>query len=118
MGLGDLMYKLGIRYGSEEGQEFAAQVMEFVRFHCMQMSIDLAAERQPFLAYAGSIYDADQLGGMRWTPPRPLAPYRRNWGRPALNWEKVTEGIRPPWDPQCRADDRSAHRHHRHRQRL
>ncbi len=94
MGLGDLMYKLGIRYGSEEGQEFAAQVMEFVRFHCMQMSVDLAAERQPFLAYAGSIYDADQLGGMQWKPPRPLAPHRRNWGRPALNWEQVTEGIR------------------------
>ena len=94
MGLGDLMYKMGIRYGSEEGQEFAAQVMEFVRFHCMQMSIDLAAERQPFLAYAGSIYDADQLGGMRWKPPRPLAPHRRNWGRPALNWDKVIEGIR------------------------
>ncbi len=94
MGLGDLMYKLGIRYGSEDGQEFAAQVMEFVRFHCMQMSIDLAAERQPFLAYAGSIYDDDQLGGMRWQPPRPLVPYRRNWGRPALNWDKVVEGIR------------------------
>ena len=94
MGLGDLMYKMGIRYGSEEGQEFVAQVMEFVRFHCMQMSIDLAAERQPFLAYAGSVYDDDRLGGMQWKPPRPLAPYRRNWGRPALNWEKVTEGIR------------------------
>ena len=32
MGLGDLMYQLGIRYGSEEGQEFAAQIMEFVRY--------------------------------------------------------------------------------------
>ena len=94
MGLGDLMYKLGIRYGSEEGQEFAGQVMEFVRFHCMQMSIDLAAERQPFLAFAGSIYDDEPLGGMQWKPPPPLSPYRRNWARPALNWEKITEGIR------------------------
>ena len=94
MGLGDLMYKLGICYGSEEGQEFAGQVMEFVRFHCMQMSIDLAAERQPFLAFAGSIYDDEQLGGMQWQPPSPLSPYRRNWARPALNWEKITEGIR------------------------
>ena len=94
MGLGDLMYKLGICYGSEEGQEFAGQVMEFVRFHCMQMSIDLAAERQPFLAFAGSIYDDEALGGMQWQPPSPLSPYRRNWARPALNWEKITEGIR------------------------
>ena len=94
MGLGDLMYKLGVCYGSEEGQEFAGQVMEFVRFHCMQMSIDLAAERQPFLAFAGSIYDDEPLGGMQWKPPTPLSPYRRNWARPALNWEKITEGIR------------------------
>ena len=38
MGLGDMMYLLGIRYGSEEGQEFAAQIMEFVRYHCMEKS--------------------------------------------------------------------------------
>ena len=45
MGLGDMMYLLGIRYGSEEGQEFAAQIMEFVRYHCMEKSIELAEER-------------------------------------------------------------------------
>ena len=42
MGLADLMYHTGIRYGSEEGQEFAAQVIEFVRYHSMLTSIDLA----------------------------------------------------------------------------
>ncbi len=36
MGLADLMYHCGIRYGSEQGQEFGAQVMEFVRFHSMR----------------------------------------------------------------------------------
>ncbi len=49
MGLGDLMYHAGIRYGSEEGQEFGAQVMEFVRYIAMQTSIELAkrARRLP-----------------------------------------------------------------------
>ena len=47
MGLGDMMYKLGIRYGSEEGQEFAAQIMEFVRFHSMQQSVELAEAARP-----------------------------------------------------------------------
>ena len=94
MGLGDLMYKMGICYGSEEGQEFAAQVMEFVRFQCMQMSIELAAERQPFLAFEGSIYDDKQPGGMSWQPPRPLFPHRRAWNRPALDWDKIVDGIR------------------------
>src|SRR5690606_29007561 len=48
MGLGDLMYHAGIRYGSEEGQAFAAQVMEFVRYHCMLTSVEMARERGPF----------------------------------------------------------------------
>ncbi|MCX7671789.1 MAG: adenosylcobalamin-dependent ribonucleoside-diphosphate reductase, partial [Anaerolineae bacterium] len=48
MGLGDIMYRLGVRYGSLEGQEFAAQIMEFIRYHCMATSIALAQERGPF----------------------------------------------------------------------
>ena len=48
MGLADLMYHVGVRYGSPEGQEFGAQVMEFVRYHAMQTSIELAEERGPF----------------------------------------------------------------------
>ncbi len=91
MGLGDMMYRLSVRYGSEEGQEFAAQVMEFVRYQCMTTSIALAEERGPFLAIRSSIYDPENL---RWTPPKPLAPYSRDWGRPALDWDQILEGLR------------------------
>ena len=93
MGLGDMMYKLGIRYGSGEGQEFAAQIMEFVRYHTMQKSVELAEERGPFLAFDGSIYDPKQTGGMKWQPPVAAKPFTRNWGRPALAWERIVEGI-------------------------
>ena len=55
MGLADLMFHAGIRYGSPEGQEFAAQVMEFVRFHAMRTSVELAAERGAFPVIKGSI---------------------------------------------------------------
>jgi len=44
MGLGDLMYHLRVRYGSEEGQELAAQVMEFIRYHAMRTGIELARD--------------------------------------------------------------------------
>ncbi len=91
MGLGDAMYRMGIRYGSEVAQEFAAQVMEFVRYHAMRTSIDLARERGAFEAIRGSIYDPED---MKWTPPRPLFPYTRDWGRPALEWEGIVEGIK------------------------
>jgi len=90
MGLGDLMYYLGIRYGSEEGQEFAAQVMEFVRYHAMLTSIELAEARGPFPAIQGSIYDPQSL---KWQPPRPLKAHTHDWGRPTVDWQKVVQGI-------------------------
>ncbi|HTY99019.1 MAG TPA: adenosylcobalamin-dependent ribonucleoside-diphosphate reductase, partial [Rhodocyclaceae bacterium] len=91
MGLADLMFHCGIRYGSPAGLEFAAQVLEFVRYHAMQTSIALSAERGPFPAIVGSIYDP---ANMKWASPAPLAPYSRDFGRPALDWSSVAAGIR------------------------
>ncbi len=91
MGLADLMYHVGVRYGSPEGQEFGAQVMEFVRFHAMRTSVALARERGAFPAIKGSIYDFEDL---RWTPPQPLAPYQHDWGRPVVDWNEILEGIK------------------------
>lgn len=91
MGLGDLMYKLGVRYGSEEGQEFAGQIMEFVRFHAMRTSIKLAKKRGAFTEIKGSIYDPANL---KWQPPKPLFPYTRDWDRPEIDWSEITDGIR------------------------
>ncbi len=91
MGLADLMYRMAVRYGSEEGQEFAGQVTEFLRYHAMRTSIELAQERGAFPAIKGSIYDPDDL---KWTPPTPLFPYSRQWGRPALDWNQIVQGIK------------------------
>jgi ribonucleoside-diphosphate reductase alpha chain len=91
MGLADLMYHVGVRYGSKEGQEFGAQVMEFVRYHAMQTSIALAEERGAFPAIEGSIYDMDD---MSWTPPQTLVKFENNWSRPKVQWEAVVDGIK------------------------
>ena len=91
MGLADLMYHVGARYGSPTGQEFAAQVMEFIRYHAMLTSVKLACQRGSFPAIQGSIYDPTAL---LWQPPRPLQPYQRDWARPSLDWECVADGIR------------------------
>jgi len=90
MGLADLMYHAGIRYGSEEGLEFASQVMEFIRYHSMLTSIDLAKKRGAFPAITGSLYDPEDL---KWRPPQSLAPYTQNWGRPPVDWDLVVAGI-------------------------
>jgi len=91
MGLADIMYNVGVRYGSDEGLEFASQVIEFVRYWAMRTSIDLAIERGPFPAISGSIYDPENL---TWQPPSPLVSHLHDWGRPEIFWDRIHEDIR------------------------
>jgi len=91
MGLADAMFRAGVRYGSEEGQEFAAQVMEFVRYHAMRSSIELAKQRNPFPAIEGSRYDPKNLA---WKVPEPVTPYKNEWNRPKLDWQLIVDGIK------------------------
>ena len=91
MGLADLMYHVGVRYGSEESLDLGAQVMEFIRYHAMLTSNELAKERGPFPVIEGSLYDPKHL---KWQPPQPLTPYQHDWGRPPVVWESVCKGIR------------------------
>ena len=91
MGLADAMYSMKIRYGSEEGQEFASQVTEFIRYHSMMTSIELSKERGPFKKIKGSIYDKDNL---MWKVPTPLKPYSFNFNRPFIDWNLVLNGLK------------------------
>lgn len=91
MGLADLMYHCGVRYGSEESMEFCGQVMEYVRYFAMETSVELAERNGPFPAITGSVYDPQDL---KWEAPTPLSAYTRNWQRPYLDWGLITEGIR------------------------
>jgi ribonucleoside-diphosphate reductase alpha chain len=91
MGLADLMYRVGIRYGSLDGQEFGAQIMEFVRFHSMRTSIELAKQRGSFPAIKGSIYDPENI---TWKPPVSIIEYINNYSRPAINWPALYEDIK------------------------
>ena len=91
MGLADLMYRAGVRYGSEKGQEFASQIMEFIRFQTMLTSIQLAEERGAFPEIKDSRYDPEDL---TWEQPQPIVPHKSDWGRPDLDWNLVADGIK------------------------
>ena len=91
MGLADLMYHSKIRYGSEAAQEFAGQIMEFVRYHAMLTSIELSKERGSFGAIRGSIYDPANL---TWTPPNPIRDHSREFNRPQIDWQQVVDGLK------------------------
>ena len=91
MGLADLLYHVQIRYGSQEGQEFSAKVMEFIRYHAMLTSIKLARERGAFPAIENSIYDPKNL---TWSPPKPVTPYKNEMVQPEIDWDSVVSGIK------------------------
>ncbi len=91
MGLGDLFYQVGVRYGSEEGQALAGAIFEFIRYHCLRTSVELARDRGPFLAIKGSIYDPENF---RWEAPKPLVRGKDTYGRPALDWKRLTADIK------------------------
>jgi ribonucleoside-diphosphate reductase alpha chain len=95
MGLGDMMYKLGVRYGGDDGQCLASSVMEFVRFHCMAYSNELTFRRGKFLAFDGSIYDFQyDAGANNWQVPQRTIPIRDHWNRPSLGWPALKSAIR------------------------
>lgn len=90
-GLADVMYKLGIRYGSEKAVELATQLTEFIRYHSLLTSIGLAQEKGAFPGISGSIYD---FANLSWVPPTPLKPYTQDWNRPKLDWNLLVDQIK------------------------
>lgn len=91
MGLADMMYLMGVRYGSSEGEDFAGQVMEFVRFHSMKASCELAKVRGAFPGISGSIYDPADI---KWKAPKPLVKSSGDWGRPKVDWAEIRKMIK------------------------
>lgn len=92
-GLGDVLFQLRVRYGSEAGRELAGQIMGFIRYHAIRTSVELARVRGPFPTIKGSVYDPDTL---TWEPPEPVEPFRHGdrWGRPPLDWDELRSAIK------------------------
>lgn len=121
MGLADAMVKVrnpqtgsvGVRYGSEDGLDFASQLAERMRYISMQVSVKRARERGAFPWIGGSIYDPELLRAHGagatveatmedgqtpcvinlWHQPKPLVEHQLDFGRPACDWDAVTTGI-------------------------
>ncbi len=57
MGFADMLLQLGMPYDSEAALEVAEKVMRAISETARQASVELAAERGVFPAFAGSVYD-------------------------------------------------------------
>jgi ribonucleoside-diphosphate reductase alpha chain len=73
MGWADLLFRLGIAYGSRESLKLAEEVMGFIQQRSHAASEKLAAQRGTFPAYEGSVYSAQGLK-MRNATTTTIAP--------------------------------------------
>jgi ribonucleoside-diphosphate reductase alpha chain len=72
--------------------------MEFIRYHSMRMSIELACERGAFPGMVGSIYDykmqKSNIKTQNWEVPKPIHPYKHRFGRPELDWRGLLKELK------------------------
>jgi ribonucleoside-diphosphate reductase alpha chain len=74
MGFADALYKLGIRYSSDEGVEWGDRFMQFLNDEAHNYSEQLANERGCFPNWAGSIWDTLHHRPMRNSATTTVAP--------------------------------------------
>jgi ribonucleoside-diphosphate reductase alpha chain len=74
MGFADALFKLGIRYASEEGAQWGKRFMEFVNHAAHDCSEQLAIERGCFPHWKGSIWDTKYHRPMRNAATTTVAP--------------------------------------------
>ncbi|MCA9340975.1 ribonucleoside-diphosphate reductase subunit alpha [Candidatus Saccharibacteria bacterium] len=61
MGFTDVLEKLGLRYESEESYDLIDQLVEFISYHAIETSADLAKERGVYANFKGSGWDRGEL---------------------------------------------------------
>jgi ribonucleoside-diphosphate reductase alpha chain len=91
MGLADLCYSRGLRYGSPEMLVFAEQVMEYIKYCAMAESIKMAKESGPFPALPGSIYDPNAF---KWSVPMPYTLFPLVHHTPLIRWDMLMADLK------------------------
>jgi len=87
MGLGDLLYEIGLPYDSKKGRSFMEKLSAFINYHSKVQSVKLAKERGSFPAYEESFYIEGKLpfeGKKKW----------KEWAPGGLNWKKLRKKIK------------------------
>ncbi|MEM4396719.1 MAG: adenosylcobalamin-dependent ribonucleoside-diphosphate reductase [Candidatus Woesearchaeota archaeon] len=84
MGLADALYKLKLKYNSQQGYEFMKLISENLTYCSFEESVELAKERGPFDLF----YDSDYVNG-----ELPIEGYyhKSEW---SLDWDKLVEKIK------------------------
>ncbi|MBV9688376.1 MAG: ribonucleoside-diphosphate reductase subunit alpha, partial [Ktedonobacteraceae bacterium] len=95
MGLQDALYQLDLRFDSEQAVEFSDQTMEFISYHAILASSELAREKGPYQSYQGSkwqqdVFPFDTLALLEQERGQPLDVSRAS----RLNWEPLRAHVK------------------------
>ncbi len=74
MGFADALYRLGVRYNSEQGVAWGERFMKFINDEAHNYSQQLARERGPFLNWHGSVWHTKHNRLMRNAAVTTVAP--------------------------------------------
>ncbi len=99
MGLADMLERKGMAFDAKEAQDLWDRIVEFISWHTIDASCDLAKERSPFPQFEGSDWSKGRV------PIDTLADLETQRGQPIdvdkstkMDWDKlrarVQEGIR------------------------
>lgn len=89
MGFQDALYLMKYPYDSQEAVQFADELMEFISYHAIQASIQLARERGSYESYQGSLWSQGIL------PIDTIAALKEARGEA---WLDQDMSMRMPWD--------------------
>ena len=92
MGWADVYAKLGIEQDSQKGVEFADELMEYISYHAILTSSQLAAERGKYQSYEGSTWSQNKLPIDTWNILMKWKGGKSS--KPTLDWTKVRESIK------------------------
>ncbi len=84
MGVGDLLFELGIPFNSDEGRKFMEKLMQFINYHSKLQSIELAKERGTMPYFDKSFYLQGKL---------PFSGFdkKEEWD---FDWNEIAEKIK------------------------
>jgi ribonucleoside-diphosphate reductase alpha chain len=84
MGLGDLLFDLGISYDNEDGRSFMERLMEFVNYYSKVASIEIARNRGSFPFFEQSFFNEGKL---------PFSGYEDN-DKCFFDWNEIIMNIK------------------------
>ncbi len=90
-GLADVLILLGAMYGTKKSADIAGQIEEFILWHSMSESVNLAIRRGSFPAIKESIFSPQDF---QFKQPQPFIPFIADIGRPELDWSTLINNIK------------------------